>query len=60
MTALNKWKKRVGSAEAQRIVTESANLGTVTHNHLEHYVLGTERPKGTNLVHQQAKHVILI
>ena len=57
MTALNKWKKRVGASEAQRIVTESANLGTATHNDLEHYVLGTERPKGTNLVHQQAKQL---
>jgi len=57
MTALNQWKKRVGQSEAQRIVTESANLGTATHNHLEHYVLGTERPKGTNLVHQQAKQL---
>ena len=33
MTGLNAWKKRVGKAEAQRIVTESANLGTVTHKH---------------------------
>ena len=31
MTALNAWKKRVGAVEAQRIVTESANLGTIMH-----------------------------
>ncbi len=55
MTALNEWKRRVGKAEAQRIVTESANLGTATHNKLEDYVNGIERPAGTNMVHQQAK-----
>ena len=55
MTALNEWKRRVGKAEAQRIVTESANLGTATHNKLEDYVNGIERPAGTNIVHQQAK-----
>ena len=57
MTALNAWKKRVGKAEAQRIVTESANLGTVTHKHLESYVEGIERPTGTNQVYQQAKQL---
>ena len=57
MTGLNAWKKRVGKAEAQRIVTESANLGTVTHKHLESYVEGIERPTGTNQVYQQAKQL---
>jgi hypothetical protein len=47
MTALNAWKKRVGTAEAQRIVTESANLGTIMHKHLECYIEGVERPGGT-------------
>lgn len=55
MTGLNAWKRRVGYAEAQRIVTESANLGTVTHKHLESYVEGVERPTGTNQVYQKAK-----
>lgn len=57
MTALNQWKKRVGQAEAQRIVTESANLGTVTHQHLENYITGEPRPTGGNLVYQQAKQL---
>ena len=57
MTALNKWKKRVGNAEAQRIVTESANIGTITHKHLESYVEGVDRPKGGNLIYQQAKQL---
>ena len=35
MTHLNAWKKRVGEQEAQRIATESANIGTVMHKSLE-------------------------
>ena len=57
MTALNAWKKRVGAAEAQRIVTESANLGTIMHKHLECYIEGVDRPSGTNQVYVQAKNL---
>ena len=57
MTAINAWKKRVGKVEAQRIVTESANLGTVMHKHLECFIEGVERPKGTNQIHVQAKQL---
>ena len=31
-------EKRVGSAEAQRITTESANIGTVIHAMIESYI----------------------
>jgi genome maintenance exonuclease 1 len=41
-TALFEWKKRVGEAEAQRISTESAGLGTKVHNALEKFILGEE------------------
>ena len=54
---LDAWKKRVGAAEAQRIVTESANLGTIMHKHLESYIEGVERPSGTNQVYVQAKNL---
>jgi len=40
--ALNNWKKRVGEAEAQRIVTEAANVGTQMHNMLEAWVKNEE------------------
>lgn len=40
--ALNNWKKRVGEAEAQRIVTEAANVGTQMHNILEAWVKNEE------------------
>jgi len=57
MTGLIAWKKRVGAVEAQRIVTESANLGTIMHKHLECYIGGVERPSGTNDVYVQAKQL---
>ena len=40
--ALNNWKKRVGEAEAQRIVTEAANVGTQMHNMLEAWAKNEE------------------
>ena len=39
-TALIAWRKRVGEAEATRISTESAGLGTKVHTALERYILG--------------------
>lgn len=36
--ALNNWKKRVGEEQAQKIVTEAANVGTIMHNILESWV----------------------
>ena len=54
MSGINAWRKRVGAEEAQRILTESANLGTATHKNLENHVLGIERPQGTNLIRQIA------
>jgi len=55
-TALIEWRKRVGEAEATRISTESAGLGTKVHNSLEKYILGEEWDTfGTNFVSQMAK-----
>ncbi len=45
---LDAWKKRIGKDKAQQIVTESADLGTMVHSHLEAYILGKERPGGNN------------
>lgn len=36
--ALANWKKRVGEENAQRIVNEAANVGTIMHNILESWV----------------------
>lgn len=54
-THLIEWRKRVGEAEANRISTESAGLGTLLHKHLENWVEGKDRPQGNNLVHQMAR-----
>jgi hypothetical protein len=53
--ALANWKKRVGEKEAQRIVTEAANVGTVMHNILEYWVKNEDYDPGNNIVHRQAK-----
>jgi len=54
-TFLIEWRKRVGDAEATRISTESAGLGTLMHKHLENYAQGLERPKGNNIVAELAR-----
>jgi hypothetical protein len=61
--ALNNWKKRVGEAKAQAIVTEAAGRGTRMHKFLEDYVkTGVINEPGTNPYskqsHVMAKHVI--
>lgn len=53
--ALNNWKKRVGEEKAKEIVTEAANVGTIMHAILEHYVKNEPYETGNNLIHQQAK-----
>ena len=53
MTHLMAWRKRIGEQEAQRIATESANIGTVMHRSLEKHVKGEDRKPGSNLVQQK-------
>jgi genome maintenance exonuclease 1 len=38
--SLDAWKLRVGSTEAQKVVTTAANRGTALHTILEHYITG--------------------
>jgi len=38
--SLDAWKLRVGSVEAQKVVTTAANRGTSMHTILEHYITG--------------------
>ena len=56
-TFLNEWKKRVGEAEAQRISTESAGLGTLVHKHVENFIEGLDRPPGNTPIHVLAKEM---
>jgi hypothetical protein len=49
------WKKRVGEAKAQEIVTEAASVGTRMHKYLEDYIEFGEWPQaGSNPYAQQA------
>ena len=54
-TALIAWRKRVGEAEATRISTEAAGLGTKVHNALEKHILGETVEFGNNMVSVMAK-----
>ena len=51
------WRRRVGDEEARRITTEAANVGSVMHNILEHWVKNEEFNPGNNIVHKQAKQM---
>lgn len=57
ITHLIAWRKRIGEAKAKQITEESAGLGTTMHSHLEAYVLGQERPGGTNYGRLMAKRM---
>ena len=53
--ALANWKKRVGKAKAQEIVTEAAGRGTRMHKYLENYCIeGELRDPGSNPFSKQA------
>lgn len=43
MTALNAWKKRVGTENAKKIKSEAAGIGTAMHANIEKFLLGEER-----------------
>lgn len=55
MTAINKWKKRVGEKVAQETVTEASNVGTLVHKNVENYILGNDIVIKSNLIHKKAK-----
>lgn len=56
-SGLLEWRKRVGEAEANRIVREAAKIGSLLHGNLEDYMQGkTIKTKG-NLVHKLVKNM---
>ena len=58
-TALIAWRKRVGDAEATRISTESAGLGTKVHNSLEKFILQEDYEiKGNNHISIMARNMV--
>jgi genome maintenance exonuclease 1 len=56
-TGLLEWRKWVGDKKADQIRDEATGLGTLMHTHLENYMMGIERPGGSNLVRQMAKNM---
>lgn len=54
---LEAWQERVGLVEAERIRVEATGLGSLMHEHLENYVMGIDRPRGTNLVRVLASNM---
>ena len=52
--ALQKWRDRVGHANAAVITKEAAGTGTVMHKMLEEHCLGIAKPPGTNVVQKIA------
>ena len=62
MSHLIAWKKRVGEAKAQEIVTEASSVGTRMHKYLEDYVdNGVWTPKaGSNPYAQQAYNMACV
>jgi genome maintenance exonuclease 1 len=57
MTFLKEWRANVGEAEATRITTEAAGIGSSMHNNLEKYILGKEM--AGNLISQILASVII-
>lgn len=53
-SALEKWKKRVGEAEAQKISTQAANRGTALHAICESYMLNQDTPKDSMPINVEA------
>ena len=56
-TGLMEWRAWVGDKKADQIRDEAAGLGSLMHTHLENYMEGIERPKGTNVVRQMATNM---
>jgi len=54
MTAINEWRKRVGTEKANQITKEAAGVGTAMHANLERFIAGVQRQPGNNPVHVQA------
>ena len=47
---LKEWRDWMGEEQANTIVKNSCDIGTLLHKHLECYVKGEDRPGGSNLI----------
>ena len=53
--SLKEWRDWIGKDQANVIVKNSADIGTLLHKHLECHVKGEERPGGTNMIRKIAR-----
>lgn len=51
---LKAWREWVGESEADRITKEATGLGSLMHEHLENWIQGIPRPRGSNVVRKMA------
>lgn len=54
---LDNWKMRVGEEEAERVIKESTDIGSLVHRYIERYILGediSENIKRKNFIYQKA------
>lgn len=56
-TGLLEWRAWVGDKKADQIRDDACALGTLMHTHLENWMIGDERPRGSNLVRQMASNM---
>lgn len=56
-TGLMEWRAWVGDKKADQIRDDACALGTLMHTHLENWMMGEERPRGSNLVRQMATNM---
>ena len=58
MTFLKVWKKRVGVAEADKIVKRSINYGNTVHKNLENYIMEGKEPTGNIFAKHMTNQII--
>jgi hypothetical protein len=51
------WEAWIGEAKAAQVKKQATDLGSLMHLHIENHVMGIERPRGNNLIRQQAKRM---
>lgn len=56
-TGLMEWRAWVGDKKADQIRDDACALGTLMHTHLENWMMGIDRPRGSNLVRQMATNM---
>lgn len=57
MTGLLEWRAWVGDKKADQIRDEATGLGSLMHTHLENWMMGVDRPGGSNVVRQMARNM---